>query len=971
MASVISANPAEANGPAQAPRAGGGARPRLANPITWLAGLAALALASEALARAGFGVAESWWLAAPLVWAQARLNGWRWGLATGALAAAWAGAAALAGLPVGAEAGIAFPAVLAAFVAAGEGGRRAGAARDAEHERLREELAKGEARFRAITETTPIGIFATDASRRGVFANAAFAAIAGADSLAADWVDCVHPEDRERVDAGWKAAADLRAPFRAEMRFLHPNGQVVWARVAAHAFGAGRVEGYTGAVEDVTEQHLVDEAFRIQARRKRVMLDNFPGLCAYVDRDLRYRFVSREYEQWLGRPVAEIEGSPIVEFHDPAVMDEFLASLRAAFAGERRSMMREVRTRGGRMVRERTTLVPDFDADGLVEGAFLFSVDMTDRLEAEEGLAREKERLAVTLQSIADAVVTVDAAGRVDYMNPVSETLTGWGADAALGRPVREVVLIGDESGAEAVTNPVEACLRDGQPVSVAGENVLCRRDGDLRAVDFSVAPISSPEGAVEGAVVVFRDVSASRRLAQQLTWQAQHDALTGLANRRQFEHCLDIAIDSARARGERHAMIYIDLDQFKIVNDTCGHAAGDRLLKEVSAVLGAKTRATDVLARLGGDEFGMLLRQCSMDKAQELAERMRGKLEAYRFSYEGKTFAIGGSFGVVPIDESVASIADVLRAADAACYAAKESGRNRVHRYQPGDREIERRHNEMEWVGRVRRALEENRFVLHGQPIVSLSHAGASHIEMLLRMTAEDGELVPPMAWIPAAERYGLMPRLDRWVIGEAFRYLGQCTQLGLWQDDAVCAINLSGASLTDTRILDFVHQELAATGIRAQQVCFEITETAVIANLAQARKFIAELRRIGVRFALDDFGAGMSSFGYLKALPVDYLKIDGSFVRRIAEDPVDHAMVEAINKLGHVMGIRTIAEFVETEAVLNRLKQLGVDYAQGHFLAKPGPLTPYPVSAGLLAAAQGPRREADNRLSAAQASH
>ena len=752
---------------------------------------------------------------------------------------------------------------------------------------------------------------------------------------------------------------------------------VAWRRAHVRSEESRRGESQPGAIADsapigmlVNEQRQAIDKFHIQARRNRLMLDNYPGLCAYVDRDLAYRFVSKEYEQWFGRPVAEIEGRPIRELLPAAAWEGVEPHLAAALRGEKRTVYRALRKRGDRMLRERTTLVPDMGPDGGVEGIFFFSVDLTDRLEAEEGLAREKERLAVTLQSIADAVITVDSGGFVDYLNPVAQLLTGWSLDTALRRPVREVVLLGAEGGAEVETNPVEDCLRHGSPVSLVGEYVLRRRGGDLRAVDLSAAPIADREGTIQGAVVVFRDVSASRRLAQQLTWQAQHDALTGLANRRQFEHRVDLAIDSARARGERHAVIYIDLDQFKIVNDTCGHAAGDRMLKEVSALLGAKTRVTDLFARLGGDEFGMLLMQCSMDKAVELAERMRMRLETYRFSYEGKTFATGASFGVVPVDEDVASIADVLRAADAACYSAKEAGRNRVHRYEPGDREIAKRQNEMEWVGRVRRALEEDRFVLHGQPIVALSHGGASHIELLLRMKGEDGQLVPPMAWIPAAERYGLMPRLDRWVIAEAFRYLGRCTELGTWGRDAVCAINLSGASLSDAHILDFVHQQLAATGVRPQQVCFEITETAVIANLGLAQHFIAELRRIGMLFALDDFGAGMSSFGYLKALPVDFLKIDGSFVRRIAEDPVDHAMVEAINKLGHVMGIRTIAEFVETEAVLARLRLLGVDFAQGHFLGKPAPLPEPGLPAGI-PGAQVPAGAADNRTAALPAVH
>jgi diguanylate cyclase (GGDEF)-like protein len=381
----------------------------------------------------------------------------------------------------------------------------------------------------------------------------------------------------------------------------------------------------------------------------------------------------------------------------------------------------------------------------------------------------------------------------------------------------------------------------------------------------------------------------------------------------------------------------YLDLDQFKIINDTCGHVAGDELLKRLGRVLAQQVRRQDTLARLGGDEFGVLLEHCSMHVAERVANALRRTIEDFRFAWEKQVFGIGVSIGVVPIQGLGQSVSSILSAADAACYAAKDRGRNRIHIYHEGDVELARRHGEMRWVNRIQTALEENRFELARQPIVSLSTtAGAdTHYELLLRMRDEDGNIVLPEAFLPAAERYNLSVKLDRWVVREAFRLLTRdpdhLEQLFL------CSINLSGVSLADEDFLIFVTTELASTGLPPGKVCFEITETAAIANLPGAMRFIEVLRRIGCRFALDDFGSGLSSFAYLKSLPVDFLKIDGVFVKDIAEDPIDRELVRSINEIGHVMGKRTIAEFVESQEILTALNEIGVDYAQGFELGKP----------------------------------
>jgi diguanylate cyclase (GGDEF)-like protein len=401
----------------------------------------------------------------------------------------------------------------------------------------------------------------------------------------------------------------------------------------------------------------------------------------------------------------------------------------------------------------------------------------------------------------------------------------------------------------------------------------------------------------------------------------------------------LSLALSSARELGRHHAMLYLDLDQFKLVNDTSGHAAGDELMRQISMLLQERLREGDTLARLGGDEFGVLLENCPAEPAIRIAEELRQTVTDFHFVWHTRSFAIGVSIGLVNIADGATTLAEVLSAGDAACYMAKEKGRNRVQVYHPKDSELAVRHGEMEWVARIHGALDADRFCLYSQEIVAVNdpERPAQLFELLVRMIGEDGQLVPPMAFIPAAERYSLMPAVDRWVIRTAFATIASMHAQGAVPGTYM--INLSGASIGADRFLDFIREELTQSGLAGDSVCFEITETAAIANLGKAAHFIAELRAMGCRFSLDDFGAGMSSFGYLKHLPVDFLKIDGSFVTDMLVDPIDSAMVEAINRIGHVMGKRTIAEFVESDLILASLRRIGVDYAQGYGIARPKP--------------------------------
>jgi len=446
---------------------------------------------------------------------------------------------------------------------------------------------------------------------------------------------------------------------------------------------------------------------------------------------------------------------------------------------------------------------------------------------------------------------------------------------------------------------------------------------------------------AVDRELREAKNRNAHRRAQEVIRHLAYHDALTGLVNRVEFENSVRHALRTA-SEGSRHALLYLDLDQFKVINDTCGHVAGDELLRQLATLLKEPIRESDTLARLGGDEFGVLLAHCSLEKAQSVAERMLQLIREFRFGWQDKTFAIGASAGLVVIDGSGQTLSDLLRTADMACYAAKERGRNRVQVYRPDDAELLQRHGEMQWISQLRRALEEDRFVLFSQPIVSLSprHDGARQAELLLRLRSDDGTLILPGAFIPAAERYSLMPDLDRWVVRHAFAYIAR--QIGAGPAPALgkCFINLSGATLSDDGFAGYVREQLRIQAVPPESVCFEITETAAIANLASALEFIGEVKRLGCQVALDDFGAGLSSFSYLKTLRADFLKIDGSFIRDMLEDPMDAAIVQAINSVGHVAGLKTIAEFVETQEIRAALATIGVDYAQGYGIAHPSVL-------------------------------
>ncbi|MBS0365643.1 MAG: EAL domain-containing protein [Proteobacteria bacterium] len=562
--------------------------------------------------------------------------------------------------------------------------------------------------------------------------------------------------------------------------------------------------------------------------------------------------------------------------------------------------------------------------------------DITERKLFEEALFREKESAQITLQSIGDGVITTDASSTIDYINPVAEELTGWRLEDAMGRPVEEIFRAFHEETCEPLENPLTVSIRRIRPIKSVRPMLLIRRDGNELYVESTAAPIRGGGGNVAGGVLVFHDVSESRELNRRLSYHASHDLLTGLVNRREFEMRLERALKSAKAREASYALCYLDIDQFKIVNDSCGHGAGDALLGQVGALLKAKIRWRDTLSRLGGDEFGILLESCSLDEAMHTAETLRESVRNFRFTWEDRVFRLGASIGVVPITADNEDVASIISAADSACAAAKEAGRNRVHSFAENDIELMRRRKEMQWAARINAALEEGRFELFRMAIQPLQRVETgAHYELLLRMKDESGRIISPNDFIAAAERYNIAPAIDRWVIENAFRWL--VSEADEREKLAQCSINLSGQSFGDDKFLPFVIEQFHKSGLDASKICFEITETAAVRSFSQANRFIQSLKELGCKFALDDFGAGLSSFGYLKHFPVDFLKIDGSFVREILRDPIDREMVRSINEIGHLTGKQTIAEFAENDEIIQMLRSLGVDYAQGYGIAQP----------------------------------
>lgn len=567
--------------------------------------------------------------------------------------------------------------------------------------------------------------------------------------------------------------------------------------------------------------------------------------------------------------------------------------------------------------------------------------DITERKALEQAIFQEKELAQVTLTSIGDAVIATDVAGRIKAFNPAAQKLTGWSFQEAKGKFMREVCQIFDETNGQPVTSPAEIAIKEGRVVNSPCHLVLVSRQGQEFAIDDSSAPIRARDGDIVGAVVIFTDITEERNLAKKMSWQANHDALTGLVNRREFGRRLEAALQDAKRKNYQHALCYLDLDRFKIVNDTCGHAAGDKLLQQITALLQNKVRKSDTLARLGGDEFGVLLYQCPIEKALELANTLRSVIYEFRFPWQDKVFAVGVSIGLVAINSETKSLDSVLQAADIACYTAKNKGRNRVSLAPVTEEAGKKQLTEIQWLSRLTEALEKNHFCLYSQPIIPLvaNQKQRKHYELFLRLV-EGENLIPPMAFIPAAERYDLMFAIDCWVIHRVFSYLAEdnykSTSVINNQEEVIYTINISHASINNEGFKDFLYEQFTLYKVNPGSICFEITETIAITNFSKTAKLIKEFKALGCRFSLENFGGGFSSLTYLKDLPIDYLKIDGNLIKN-ADNSIDLSIIKAINNIGQAMGVETIAEFLESGEILANMKSLGFNYGQGFAIAKP----------------------------------
>lgn len=582
--------------------------------------------------------------------------------------------------------------------------------------------------------------------------------------------------------------------------------------------------------------------------------------------------------------------------------------------------------------------VNDHSEFGQLFSGFNHMLDTVEK--AHSDLAHQRNELQTMLESIPDGVITTDQEGKVTYMNSVAEQLTGQSQRQALGTSIRKLFRLISTHEGRVMENPVYQCLSEGSNNTTHQECDLQRHDSSKVGIKVSAAPISNENGDIVATIAVLVDVTLNRAMADELSFQASHDALTNLPNRRAFEHLLGASLEGAHQRKEEHVLMYMDLDQFKVVNDTCGHAAGDHLLKELSALLKTKIRSGDCLARLGGDEFGVILMHCPIDRAELIAQEILSLVTDYRFSWEAETFSVGISIGIAIINADSTDTTQLLAHADSACYQAKDAGRHRMYIYQDDDEALNRRRGDMAFVSRLRKIIDEERMEIFCQQIHALApdHPTGEHYEILLRTRDDDGTLVGPGQFIPAAERYGLIEHIDAWVIRNVLKLLSEHPShlAGL----ETCSINLSGVSISQSRFVDNTVSLIKKYADIAPKLCFEITETAAIGNMNAVKQFMTRLQELGVRFSLDDFGTGMSSLSYLKSLPVDYVKIDGVFIRDILDDPIDWGMVRAINELAHVMGKATVAEYVNREESLTMLQSIGVDYAQGYLLGEPVPL-------------------------------
>jgi diguanylate cyclase (GGDEF)-like protein/PAS domain S-box-containing protein len=640
----------------------------------------------------------------------------------------------------------------------------------------------------------------------------------------------------------------------------------------------------------------------------------------------------------MGLRPDQLEGREVADLVKPAYRALFRKSVAKRLAGESVPKKIEIQLingdEQGLWVEAQSSSI-DFRGRKVI---LTIARDVSYRKNIEVSLGRSKRQAQYTLESISEGVITTDTEGRIDYMNRAAEVMTGTNRDEASRHKIGELFSLVDEADRRPLGDPVERCLAMRRRVNMGRRALMISRDGEQEhSIEITASPIRGPANSISGTVVVFHDVSEIRGLTRQMSYQATHDALTGLVNRREFERRLQEAMDAAHAEEATHVLCYMDLDRFKAVNDSCGHLAGDNMLREVAALIKDQVRDSDFVGRLGGDEFGTLLAGCPLNKARQIASDICNAVADYRFVWKDKIFNIGISVGLVEISQASGNLQDTLSAADSACYVAKQRGRGQIHVYSARDEAIARERGDIQWLRQLQDALHEGKFELAVQPIIATADNDDTGpaVEVLIRLPDDRGRFANTAEFLRPAERYQLMPQIDRWVVNAALAAInaGEIKLAG----KRSCTINISGQTLADESFLEFVVEALDRSGVAPESICFEVNEGAVTSNIQHARRFIEVLHGIGCEFALDDFGSGLGAFSNLRNLPVDYLKIDGSYTRNLASDQVNQEMVSAMIKLARTMEFRVVAEQVEEQEDFDWLREVGVDFVQGNFVEPP----------------------------------
>jgi diguanylate cyclase (GGDEF)-like protein/PAS domain S-box-containing protein len=662
-----------------------------------------------------------------------------------------------------------------------------------------------------------------------------------------------------------------------------------------------------------------------------------------VHRD-RIMFANSRFLALLDLKAEEVVGRPLTEFVAPEYAELVANNLRRRLAGEPAAERYEIELVGAHAQVTRVELSSTVIDSAGEPALLLTALEMLP--EPGPVAVPARPRAMVTLDAMGESVITVDADGRIDYINHAAEILLSQRFDQVMGRSFSEVASLVDETDRRSLGDPVRKALTTGGRVTMGRRAVLVPVNaGPERSVEISVTPLRFDGKDIVGLVLVLHDTSELRGLTRQMTYQASHDALTGLVNRREFERRLQEAVDSAQTGNLGHALCYLDLDRFKVVNDTCGHTAGDNMLREVASLIKEAVRDSDTVGRIGGDEFALLLVGCPLEKARQIADDVVRSVNDYRFVWKDKIFNIGVSIGLVEIGRDGGAIEDIMNSADSACYVAKKQGGLHVHVYSAREEASARHSGEIHWLQKLQGALRDNKFELYYQPIVHARADGlrGPALEVFVRLEGEKGQPgAPPADFIRAAERYRLMPHIDRWVVQTVLSALGR-GGMRLPPGRSV-AINIAGQTLGDSDFLEFVVDCFDHTGASPGDICFEVTESSVVANLDHAHRFIAVLHGMGCEFALDDFGSGLSSFSTLRTLPMDYLKIDGSFINNLAGDTVNQAMVAAMIELSRSLNFRIVAEQVEDQQSLDTVTHMGIDFVQGFVVGRPQPLSVVP---------------------------